>query len=92
VDIEGVTRTLIIDTGSHVSVLQPNVSGRDIRVTTRKPHGVTGEALDIRGIQPVSFWLRGHDYTHKFLVCPLPTEAPGLLDTDFIENAVPRLI
>jgi hypothetical protein len=87
VDIEGVTRTLIIDTGSNVSILQPNVSGSDVRVTTKKPHGVTGETLDIKGIQSDSFLLRGLEYTHAFLVCPLPTEAAGLLGTDFLENA-----
>jgi hypothetical protein len=86
VDI-GVTRTLIIDTGSNVSILQPNVSGSDVGFTTKKPHGVTGEALDIKGIQSVSFSLRGRKYTHAFLVCPLTTEAAGLLGTDFLENA-----
>jgi hypothetical protein len=56
-------------------------------VTTKKRHGVTGEALDIKGIQSFSFSLKVREYTHAFLVCPLPTEAAGLLGTDFLENA-----
>jgi hypothetical protein len=63
------------------------MSGSDVRFTTTEPIGVTGEALDIRGILSVSFSLRGREYTHAFLVCPFPTEAAGLLGTDFLLNA-----
>jgi hypothetical protein len=34
VDIEGVSRSLILDTGSNISILQIDVSKSDIRVTT----------------------------------------------------------
>ena len=54
-EIEGKLKRLIIDTGSNISILQPAVSRRDIRVTAMKPYGVTGEALDIKGHQFVSF-------------------------------------
>jgi hypothetical protein len=47
--IEGITRTLVIDTGSNVSILQPNVSGNVVEATTMRPHGVTGQTLDIKG-------------------------------------------
>jgi hypothetical protein len=33
------------------------------------------------------FSLRRREYTHGFLLCPLPTEAAGLLGTDFLEKA-----
>jgi len=42
VEIEGVSRRLIVDTGSNVSILQPGVSKSDVRVTTVRPFGVTG--------------------------------------------------
>ena len=70
-----------------MSILQPGVSKSDVRVTTKKPHGVTGEVLDIMGLQSVSFSLKGREYTHAFLVCLLPSEAAGLLGTDFLEKA-----
>ena len=80
-------RSLIIDTGSSVSILQPRVSNRKVKVTSMKPYGVTGEALDVKGRQFVSFELGGRVYKHTFLVCPLPTETAGLLGTDFMEEA-----
>jgi hypothetical protein len=52
-----------------------------------KPYGVTGEVLDIKGQQDVSFVLGGRKFSHTFLVCPLPTETDGLFGTDFLENA-----
>ena len=81
--MEGVSRCLILDTGSNVSILQPGVSSCDVRVTAQKPHGVTGDLLDIKVLQSASFSLNGREYTHAFLVCSLPTEAAGLLGTDF---------
>ena len=77
-------RCLILDTGSNVSILQPGVSKSDVRVIAKKPHGVTGEVLDTKGLQSVSFLLKGREYTHAFLVCSLPSEAAGLLGTDFL--------
>jgi hypothetical protein len=52
-----------------------------------RPHGVTGQTLDIKGRQSVNFEFGGSKFSHKFLVCALPTDAAGLLDTDLIEVA-----
>jgi hypothetical protein len=49
VQIEGMSRRLILDTGSNISILQPGVSRGDIKVTTMEPYGVTGDVRDIRG-------------------------------------------
>jgi hypothetical protein len=51
-----------------------------------KPYGVTGEVLDIKGHQSVSFRLNGCEFNHSFLVCSLPTDAAVLLSTDFLES------
>ena len=47
---------------------------------------MTGESLDIKGRQLVSFTLGGRKFYRMFLVRPLPTEAAGLLGTDFLEK------
>ena len=85
-EIEGRAKRLIIHTGSNVSVLQPGVSSSEIKESPLKPFGVTGEDLDGRGQQQVSFTLGGQRLDHLFLVCPLPTETPGLLGMDFFEK------
>jgi hypothetical protein len=40
-----------------------------------EPFGVSGENLDIKCQQTVSFGLGGQEFTHEFLVYSLPTEA-----------------
>ena len=47
-----------------------------------RPYGVTGEVLDIKGRQTVSFRLNGREFKHTFLVCSLPTEAARIMGTD----------
>ena len=64
------------------------MSRRDVSETAMKPYGVTGEALDIKGQQLVSFVLGGRKFSHTFLVCPLPTDKDGLFGTDFLERTV----
>jgi hypothetical protein len=85
-EIEGKPKRVIVDTGSNVSILQPGVSQSGVNVTSIKPYGVTGEALNIRSQQHVSFVLGGQKLDHSFLVCPLPTEVDGLLGTDFLDR------
>jgi hypothetical protein len=82
--IEGAQRDLILDTGSNISILQPEVSRSDVRCTSIKPYGVTGETLEIRGQQAVSFKLDRHEFKHQFYVCSLPTNADGLIGLDFM--------
>jgi hypothetical protein len=55
-------------------------------VTSAKPYAVTGENLHIEGQQFVSFTLKGREYRHPSLVCPLPTDTDGLLGIDFLEK------
>jgi hypothetical protein len=87
IEIDNETRSVIIDTGSSVSILQPGASSSDIQVTAIRPYRVTGENLDVRGRQCVTFLLAGRTFKHTFLVCPLPTESDGILGTDFLNKA-----
>jgi len=61
------------------------VSRSDVHVTAVEPYGVTGDVLDIRGQQSVTFRLNGREFTHS-LVCSLPTKAAGLLGTDYLDR------
>jgi hypothetical protein len=46
VETEGMTRHLILDTGS-VLIMQPGISTGDVRLTSAKPYGVIGGTPDI---------------------------------------------
>ena len=76
-----------MDRGSNVSILQPGISSSDVKVTDASPYGVTGEVLDIKGRQTVSFRLNGREFNHTFLVCSLPTEAAGIMGIYFMTQA-----
>jgi hypothetical protein len=78
VDIEGVKRRLILDSGFSVSILQEGISCEDMRDTPLKPYWVTGENRDVKGRKIVTFMLGENKFKHTFLVCPLPSEAAGL--------------
>jgi hypothetical protein len=54
-----------------------------VRVTTMEPYGVTGDVLDIKVQQSVSFRLEGCEFKHPFLVCLFPTDTAGLVGTNF---------
>ena len=69
-----------------MSILQTGVSRSQIRESALKPFGVTGEPLNIKRQQLVSLALGGRKFFHPFLVCPLPTEASGLLGLDFLKK------
>jgi len=91
-DIEEVDRSLIIDTVSEVSILEPGISNVNIRDTTLRPYGVTGETLEVKGRQTVSLGLGGRNFDHTFLMCPLPAAAAELLGTAFLEGRSAHII
>jgi len=77
------SRSLILKTGSNISIMQPGISKSNVQVTTLKSYGVTGDVLNIRGEQFVTFLLNKSKFTNS-LICSLPTKAAGLLGTDFM--------
>jgi hypothetical protein len=83
-NIAGFETEFIIDTGSSVSLIQPGVSGSEIKASSVLSIGVTGDPLQIKGEQEVKFGISGANFMHNFKVCPLPTEAHGILGTDFL--------
>jgi hypothetical protein len=89
--IAGSEKEFIIDTGSSVSLIQPGVSCSEIRTSSVLLIGVTGDPLQIQGEQEVKFGINGTKFMHKFKVCPLPTEAHGILGTDFLTRVKARL-
>ena len=78
--------SLILDTGSKVSIIQPGVSRSDLRVSTKGPYGVTVDSPNTKGQQAVSFMLNGYEFKHTFLVRSLLTDVPALVGTDFMES------
>jgi len=64
--IEGISRNLILDAGSNVSILQAGISSSDIKVTDARPYGVTGEVLEIKELQSFISLKRERIYAYIF--------------------------
>ena len=89
--IGGRFRTVLLDTGSSISLIQPGVCGTEINRATVTPYGVTGEELRVKGEQRVIFTINGETYTHDFCVCSVATEDDAILGTDFLLKMDARL-
>jgi hypothetical protein len=55
------------------------------------PVGITGDALPLQGDQWIEFTFGNQRYRKKFIVCILPTEADGLVGTDFLSSPGAKL-
>ena len=85
------SRGLILDTGSNISITQAGISKSNVQVTRMETYGVPGDTLDIKSLQTGTFRMNGSSFTHPFLVCSLPTTAAGLLFTDFLSILCAKL-
>ena len=84
--IGGSLRTVLVYTGSSISLIQPGVCSTEINRATVTPYGVTGEELRVQGKQVVILTINGETYTHEFCVCELATEADAIIGTDFLRK------
>ena len=53
--VSGIQRLFIVDIGSNVSLITPGVSHSEIRATNLAPLVVTGNELEVTGVQEVEF-------------------------------------
>ena len=57
VNIRGVSRGFIVDSGSSVSLIQPGIYRSEVRPSSTTSFGLTGDEIDILGEQDVQFSL-----------------------------------
>jgi hypothetical protein len=55
VEIDAMSRILILDKGSTISILQPGVSRSDVHVTAVEPYGVIGDTRELVGDSQLLF-------------------------------------
>ena len=89
--ISGSQKTLILDTGSSISLIQPGVSSNRIRATNVTSFGVTGDELSIKGKQDVELQITSRYYRRSFCVYTLPTDAGGIISIDFFSATNAKL-
>jgi hypothetical protein len=85
VEILGQDRTLIVDTGSSISLVLPDVCSIKLTPTNISPFGVTGDGLLILGEQDLTFEFGDWRCSHRFYVCSLATKADGIVGLDLLE-------
>jgi hypothetical protein len=79
-------RTVLVDTGSSISLIQPGVCTSEINRASVTPFGVTGDELRVKGEQRVIITINGETYNHEFCVCDLATDADVIVGTDFLRK------
>lgn len=90
-EIQGASTQFTVDTGSSVSLIQPDMCTNPINRTIISPFGVTGAELDIKGEQLMTLDVNTNTYSNKSLGCPLPTKADGIIGMDFLMEIDARL-
>ena len=65
--VSGLHRVFIIDTVSSISIIQPGVCYSEVRPTRLSPFGVTGNELEIKGVQEVEFYLNNRNFVTSFV-------------------------
>jgi hypothetical protein len=84
VELDGVQRPFIIDTGAAVCLIEPGISDAETTATDIGIVGITGDILRLQGEQIIDFTLGGKVLHHRFGVSAVPAAAEGLLGTDFL--------
>jgi hypothetical protein len=82
--IENETQQFLVDSGSSICLIQPNVSSVEIRASAIGPVGITGDRLPLQGEQIIQFRLGSRKFLRKFGVCLLPTIFDGVLGTNYL--------
>jgi hypothetical protein len=91
IQIQGIERTLIVDSGSCCCLLQPGVAAVPLESTAFATLGVKGDSLITLGEQRVPFQMGNVTFNQSFLVCKLPTFAVGILGLNFLTPRQARL-
>ena len=80
----------MVDTGTIISIIQPDISKAQVQPCDIKARGIMGTQLDVIGEQETEFTLQSneHDTTfvHTFLVSPLLRCSSGILGMDFLQR------
>jgi len=80
----------MVDTGTIISIIQPDISKAQVQPCDIKARGIMGTQLDVIGEQEIEFTLQSneHDTTfvHTFLVSPLLRCSSGILGMDFLQR------
>jgi hypothetical protein len=84
VSIDNEPRKFLIDTGSNICLIQPDISPVGIQATAIAPIGITGATLQVQGEQLIEFRLGNRTFRQKFGVSILPTTCDGVLGTNFL--------
>jgi hypothetical protein len=66
VNMNGHTRTFLLDTGNSLSLIQPGISPVLLTRAEVTPYGFTGDQLNIKGEQDLRFQINGQMYCHSF--------------------------
>jgi hypothetical protein len=78
IEIEGQLHHVLVDSGASLSILKEGISNTEIFPTEQAAKGVTGNLLEILGMQNVEFKLGKKKFCFEFVIAPLDVEYSGI--------------
>lgn len=87
VDVEGLRKELLVDSGSEISILKKALPGIPLRPPCLKATSVTGAVVPVQGEQEVACRLEGVVTRHRFVIAPIASRGDGLLGWDLMAKA-----
>jgi hypothetical protein len=91
IEIEGQLHHVLVDSGASLSILKEGISNTEIFPTEQAAKGVTGNLLEILGIQNAEFKLGKTKFCFEFVTAPLDVEYSGVLGVDILKYMEARV-
>ncbi|XP_039283548.1 uncharacterized protein LOC120351144 [Nilaparvata lugens] len=86
VEIMGLTKSLLVDTGAEICILREAIPGVPIKAAGIRARGVTGAALGILGTQEVTCNVANLQVTHQFVIATVDIPGDGLIGWDVLKK------
>jgi predicted aspartyl protease len=91
IQIDGQEHQVLVDSGASLSILKQGVSSAEIFPTSQAAKGVTGNLLEIRGVQNIEFSIDKKKFCYDFVIAPLDVDYSGILGVDILRYMEARM-
>lgn len=91
VQVQGVKRTLVLDSGSCCSILQPGVADKPMDAQILHHSASRVKNLEVQGEQTIKFFMVSVTFSHNLVVRKLPKNAVAVSGINFLLSRKAKL-
>lgn len=85
-EIGGVHRKLLIDSGSEISILKKPIAGYPIHPSRVVASGITGAPINLQGEQELECRVHPLTFSHRFVIADVISRADGIMGWDLLSK------